>query len=128
MRIFKTKWFARFARKEKIGAAKLREAISRAENGSSDAELGAGLIKRRIAREGKGRSGGYRTLLALQVRSRSVFLYAFAKSEAENIDELELDGLKKLARRYLAMTDGEIDAALMAMELTEVFDGDEGKG
>ena len=59
MRIFETKWFARFARKEKIEAVRLREAIERAEQGGIDAELGGNLIKQRVAREGGGRSGGF---------------------------------------------------------------------
>jgi hypothetical protein len=44
MRIFMTKWFARFARRERITSASLREAIVRAERGLIDAALGDGLI------------------------------------------------------------------------------------
>jgi hypothetical protein len=64
MQVFKTKWFARFARNERIGAASLLEAIQRAERGLIDADLGGGLIKQRVARQGKGRSGGYRAVIA----------------------------------------------------------------
>jgi hypothetical protein len=56
MRAFKTKWFSRFARQELIADASLWEAIERAERGLIDADLGGGLIKQRIARQGKGRS------------------------------------------------------------------------
>ena len=52
MRVFKTRWFARFARQEKIADASLREAIARAEHGLVDADLGGGLIKQRVARQG----------------------------------------------------------------------------
>ena len=52
-----TKWFAPFARSELIADASLREAIARAERGLIDADLGGGLIKQRVARPGKGRSG-----------------------------------------------------------------------
>ncbi len=45
--IFRTKWLARFARRERITDESLREAIGQAERGIADAELGAGLIKRR---------------------------------------------------------------------------------
>ena len=52
MKVFKTKWFARFARQELIADSSLREAIARAERGMVDAELGAGgLIKQRVARK-----------------------------------------------------------------------------
>ena len=62
--IFKTKLFARIARKERISDRSLAEAIERAERGLVDADLGGGLIKQRVAREGQGRSGGYRMLVA----------------------------------------------------------------
>ncbi|WP_447415009.1 type II toxin-antitoxin system RelE/ParE family toxin, partial [Clostridium perfringens] len=60
MRIFKTKWVARFVRRERISDADLKEAIERAERGLIDADLGGGLIKQRVARPGQGRSGGFR--------------------------------------------------------------------
>ena len=51
MEIFKSKWFDRFARKERIEVASLREAVSRAEKGQIDADLGGGIIKQGIADE-----------------------------------------------------------------------------
>lgn len=81
MRIFKTKWFARFARKERVGDARLREAIDRAEKGGIDAALGGNLIKQRVARDGGGKSGGFRTIIAFRAKERSIFLYGFAKNE-----------------------------------------------
>lgn len=53
LRIFKTKWTVRFARRERISDASLREAIERAERGIIDADLGGGLIKQRVARRGR---------------------------------------------------------------------------
>lgn len=53
MRIFKTKWVARFTRRERIDDASLKEAIERAERGIIDADLGSGLIKQRVARPGR---------------------------------------------------------------------------
>jgi hypothetical protein len=40
-----------------------------------------------VARPGQGRSGGYRVLIAYRARLRSVFLFGFAKSELDNIDD-----------------------------------------
>jgi len=45
VRIFKTKWFTRFARKEGISDEKLANALQEAEKGLIDGELGGGLIK-----------------------------------------------------------------------------------
>jgi hypothetical protein len=80
-----SKVFARFARKERLNPPRLRDAITRAELGLIDAELGGGLIKQRVARSGGGRSGGYRTVIAFRAAQRAVFLYGFAKSERDNI-------------------------------------------
>jgi hypothetical protein len=88
VRIFKTKWLRRYARRERIADHRLREAIERAESGLVDADLGGGVIKQRVARDGQGRSGGYRMLIAYRAGDRAVFLYGFAKRERENIDPM----------------------------------------
>jgi hypothetical protein len=125
VRVFATKVFARFARKERLDDSRLYDAIARAERGSIDANLGSNLIKQRVARRGGGRSGGYRTVIAYRASQRSVFLYGFAKSERDNIDDRELDALKKLAKHYLAYSDAQIATALEQMELREVVCDDE---
>jgi hypothetical protein len=122
VRIFKTKWFARFARKERISPEQLREAIQRAEAGNIDANLGGHLIKQRINRTGQGRSGGYRSLIAYHDGTRSIFLYGFAKSQRDNIDEEDLSSLKKLAAKLLVLTDGELQQTVDEKELSEVQD------
>lgn len=119
MRIFKTKWFVRFARKEKIRDARLREAIDRAEKGGIDAALGGNLIKQRVARDGGGKSGGFRTIIAYRVKERSIFLYGFAKNERDNIDAEDLEILKMLARQFLPMSAAEIARAIEEGELIE---------
>jgi hypothetical protein len=104
------------------GEERLREAVGRAEGGSVDADLGGGLIKQRVARQGQGRSGGYRTVIAYHTGTRSVFLYGFTKNERDNIDEGELDDFKKLARRFLTMTNRDLERATAEGELIEVTD------
>lgn len=79
MRVYKTKWFARFAKRERISDEALCEAIERAEQGLIDADLGGGLIKQRVARLGGGKSGGYRTIVAYRAKNVAIFLSAFAK-------------------------------------------------
>ena len=128
MRVFTTKVFARFARKERLDDRQLCEAIARAERGLVDADLGGNLIKQRVARSGRGRSGGYRTVVAFRVSQRSVFLYVFAKSERDNIDDRELADLKKLARHYLGYSDAQIAMALEQTELREVMCDDQEEG
>ena len=84
-RIFKNGWFERFARKERIADASLREAVQRAESGLVDADLGGGVIKQRVARTGQGKSGGYRTLILFRQGDKAIFAFGFAKSAQANI-------------------------------------------
>ena len=102
MRIFKTKLFAKFAKRERIADSALREAIERAGRGLLDADLGGGVIKQRDAREGQGRSGGYRTLIAYRSGDFAVFLFGFAKRDRYNIDVVELDTMQTVAGQWLA--------------------------
>ena len=125
MRIFKTKWTARFARREGIGNASLCEAIERAERGIIDADLGGGLIKQRVGRKGQGRSGGFRMLLAYQIAGRAVFLYGFAKNERENISPDELAVLKQVAAMWLSADETRVALGLAEGEIQEVDDDDE---
>ena len=111
--------------KERLDDERLCEAITRAERGSIDVELGGHLIKQRVARPGAGRSSGTRTVIAYRASQRSVFLYGFAKSERENIAERELDDLKKLARHFLSYNDEQIAKALSETELREVMCDDQ---
>ena len=127
MRIFKTKWFGRYARRERIADASLQEAVDRAERGLVDADLGGGIIKQRVARAGQGRSGGYRTLMAYRAGTRAVFLYGFAKSERENIAPDELETLREIGATWLAADATRIADALKGDALQEVED-DESKG
>lgn len=123
MRIFKTRWMARFARKSGIEDALLVEAIERAEKGLVDADLGGGVIKQRVGRPGRGRSGGYRTLIAFRVGDRAVFVYGFAKSAQDNITPAELWRLKEVAHDWLLADETIIATALRTGELEEVKHG-----
>ncbi|MGO8740373.1 type II toxin-antitoxin system RelE/ParE family toxin [Rhodoblastus sp.] len=125
MRLFKVRWFARFARNERLDEKSLSEAIRRAACGLIDADLGGGLIKQRVARRGKGRSSGYRTIIAFRAKDRAVFLYGFAKSEKENIEADELQDLRLVARGWLDATPERIEAALAEGAIQEAAYDDE---
>ena len=121
MRVFLTKWMARFARREHISDESLCEAIARAEMGLVDADLGGGLNKQRIARAGKGRSGGYRTIIAYRRAGRAVFLFGFAKNERDNIGADELSELRTVGLNWLNASMEEIEEALEENSLQEVI-------
>jgi len=61
--IFKTKWFDGFANKNDFHDAALIEAVKRAEKGLVDADLGGGVIKQGVARDGQGKSRGHRVII-----------------------------------------------------------------
>ena len=111
---------AKFARRERISDASLKEAIERAERGTIDADLGGGLIKQRVARQGQGRSGGYRMMVAYRAKGRAVFLYGFAKNERENVDAEELTSLRKIATDLLVADAAKIARALAEGVLQEI--------
>lgn len=120
MRVFKTKWFVRFSRRQRIEDSDLCAAIERAEQGIVDADLGGGVIKLRVARKGQGRSGGYRLLIAYHSGNRTVFLYGFAKNERDNIDDDELTTLKEIAVGWLEADSEHIETAIKEGFLQEV--------
>ena len=120
MRIFKTKWLARFARREGIDDQGLRAAIERAEQGLIDADLGGGLIKQRVARPGRGRSSGYRMIVGYRVKDRAVLLLGFAKNERENIEDDELVTLRSQAEKWLIADTAKIQEALEVGALQEI--------
>jgi hypothetical protein len=120
MAVYTTRWFDRWARKEGLPASRLCVAVQEMIDGLVDADLGGGLVKKRIGRTGQGKSGGYRTLVATNKGNRWVFVYGFPKNERANIDKDETDALKKLATHLLSLTSKLVTRATQAGELIEV--------
>ncbi len=120
-RVFRTKAFGRFQRRERIEDSALCDAVERAERGLVDADLGHGLIKQRVARPGQGRSGGYRTIIAYRSGERAVFMFGFAKSQRANIADDDLRDLADFGMLLLAMDGEGIETMLAGDELKEVF-------
>ncbi|WP_386697161.1 type II toxin-antitoxin system RelE/ParE family toxin [Lonepinella sp. MS14436] len=100
MRLFKTKSFAAFADKNRIDDSLLIDAVIRAEKGLIDANLGGNVIKQRIAKQGQGKSSGYRSLIFYKIRGNCFFVSIFEKNDLENISQETLDNLKKMAKMY----------------------------
>lgn len=111
---------ARFARTSGIDDALLVEAIERAERGLIDADLGGGVIKQRIGRPGQGRSGGYRTIIAIRSGDRAFFVFAFAKNERDNIHQSDLRNLRDVAAKWFATDPSDIARAIEAGEIEEI--------
>ena len=98
------------------GPARLRRAARRwrncgwaalgltARRGLTDADLGSGVIKQRIARKGRGRSGGFRAILLFPRDVLAFFFYGFAKGNRENLRRDELEAFQILADEMLDLT------------------------
>lgn len=126
IRIYTNRWFAKFAAKEKISDATLADAVHRAESGLIDADLGSGLIKQRIARQGGGKSGGYRSILIFRSGERAIFVFAFAKSDKANLSAAELKVYRSAASIMLELGDDQIETEVQAGRLVEVKDDEQG--
>ena len=120
LKVFKNAWFGRFARKERISADALWDAVERAEKGQIDANLGGGVIKQRIARPGEGKSKGYRSIVLFRKGEKSFFVYGFPKSELGNIREDEAEQFKKMAKHVLALTDAQLSELIANGQFEEV--------
>ena len=122
MRVFKNKWFHRWARGEGIADHILFSAAKDVVSGIVEADLGGYLFKKRIAQAGRGKRGGYRVLIGYRKPNseRVIFLYAFAKNERSNISSREEAALSLVAERFIAATDRQINDLLKIGSICEV--------
>jgi hypothetical protein len=90
------------------------------DSGLLDADLGGHLYKKRVARAGGGKSGGYRTILSAKIGSRYVFLFGFPKSATANITQDERKALQYAGQVLLDLSATALATALQIGVLQEV--------
>jgi hypothetical protein len=112
--------FTRFAKKSRISDVALCKAVINAERGLIDADLGGGVIKQRVAREGEGKSGGFRTMILFKTGTRAFFVHGFAKNKMDNISDNDLVLLRRLAAEMLNYNETELTKAINNSLLIEV--------
>jgi hypothetical protein len=112
-RVFKTAWFAKAARKERIPESELRAAVREILRGQAD-DLGGGVFKKRLHRN------MHRAIVVAKGRRFWIFAYLFAKKDRANIDDAELMAFKKLAALYSQKTDDDVEREVAVGELMEV--------
>ena len=90
--------------------------------GAGEADLGAGLFKKRLARPGRGKSGGYRAIVAYWAprADRVLVAYAFAKNAASTLTPQGHDALGKVAAAFVAADDEQLAGLLAARDVSEV--------
>ena len=120
-RIFKTRHFSRWMRKTELTDSALLNAVEEMAQGLIDADLGGGIVKKRIGLAGRGKRGGARTLVATSKGNRWFFVFGFEKNERANIAVDELEALRDIAEQLLVRTGQQLDEAVAEGTLQEIF-------
>jgi len=122
MRAFKNKWFNKWARDEDIRDDTLWKAAEEIVAGRVEADLGKCLFKKRVARKGQGKSGGYRLIVAYKRPNsdRLFFISAFEKNDKPNLKSAEQEALALVAAKYIEATDQTITNLKHINELFEI--------
>jgi len=125
MKKLKTKWFNKWAKKQKLSNEKLLLAIADMQNNLSSVNLGGGLYKVRVSSEGSGKSSAYRTIVVYRENDRAVIVYGFMKNEQENISIVRLKNLKILAKDILSLDDKLLSALINDGIFVQIGEKDE---
>lgn len=120
MRVFKTRHFSRWMRKTELTDRTLCDAVTEMVQGLIDADLGGGVVKKRVGLAGRGKRGGARTLVATNKGNRWFFVYGFEKNDRANIADDELEALQDIAAELLARTSRQLDEAVKEGSLQEI--------
>jgi len=123
-RLFRTRTFTRWMRSAGLTKDALFQATAEMVMGLVDADLGGHLVKKRIPLPGRGKRSGGRTIVATNLSDRWFFLYGYDKSDRDNIEQTELRALREAASALLALEDQELNAAVVAGEIEEIFDAE----
>lgn len=109
-------------KKAGLSDSALLDAVSEMAQGLIDADLGAHLVKKRVALPGQGKRGSARTIVATKMSQRWFFLFGFNKNERANIDKDEMKLFQEVAKDLLAFDERQLANALSTGEITEVCD------
>ncbi len=120
MKIYKTKMFIKWQKKEKISDETLFTAVNDMKSGLVDANLGGNLFKKRIAKPGIGKRGSYRTIVASKFNNIWFYMFGFAKNEKDNITEREKIAFTEVAQHLLNLSDTERKKLVLENKLYEV--------
>jgi hypothetical protein len=117
-RIFKTKWFAKAARKAGVSDAALGSAIAEVACGRA-VDLGGGVFKKRL------NDNHLRAIILARAGEFWVFEYLFAKSDRANIDSEELQAFRTLAKAYGNLAPLQVQQLIDSGHWKEIENGHE---
>lgn len=107
-------------RKTGLADTALCAAVDEMVRGLVDADLGGGVVKKRVPLPGRGKSGSTRTLVATNKGSRWFFLFGFEKNERGNVSGKELEALQAIADDLLKLSSRDLDAQVGSGALQEI--------
>jgi hypothetical protein len=122
MRVFKYKRFSRFAEKAGITDNMLKNIVADLEHGVYEANLGGNVYKKRVARPGEGKRGGYRMIVFFKKGERTFFAYGYPKSSRDTIGDDELALFKKAAVREFSLTNKNLENLVKNGTFEEVLE------
>lgn len=120
MKIIKTKLFAKWAIKNSIDDQLLINAANEIALDIFEANYGGGVIKKRVANKGRGKSGSARTIVAFKKGNHCFYVYGFEKNAKSNISSNEEKAIKIVAKALFAYSDAELDKLINEGSLIEV--------
>lgn len=119
VRVFKTAWFAKAARKARISNDELCDAIAQVMKGQAD-DLGGGVFKKRLNKN------QHRAIIVAKAGRHWMYEYLFAKKDRANIEDNELAAFRKLAKIYETLTEAQIAHLLADGDIMEICNDDQG--
>ena len=121
-RVFKTKTFARWARKV-VNDVLLCQAAREIEQGLFEADLGCGVCKKRVPIPGQGKSGATRMLVAKKHKD-AIFFLAGREKNAPGADfsDKEVEAAKIIANALENANSKKLDELVTAGILKEICD------
>jgi len=105
IRVFKTAWFSKAARKAGVDDVALFEAVRQVMLGQA-VDMGGGVFKKRL------NQNRHRVIVLAKVANRWVLEYLFAKQDKANIAHDELQTFRKLAGIYASLPEEQVQRLL----------------
>jgi hypothetical protein len=109
-----------------LGSAALCRAAREVEAGRFEADLGRGLVKKRVAYPGRGKSGGARLLVAWGNSACLVFIVGRDKSDpGADFSAAQVESAKELAVAFARLDSHQLGVALLRGAVKEIHCGEE---
>ncbi|MGB5093107.1 MAG: type II toxin-antitoxin system RelE/ParE family toxin [Parvibaculum sp.] len=112
-KVFKTAWFAKAARKERITDDDLCLTIREVMKGQAD-DLGGGVYKKRLNKN------AHRSIILAKGGRYRIYQFLFAKKDCGNIEDDELKDFRIPAKSYAKLSDQEMARLLDEDDLEEI--------